>query len=266
VSALLSVSDLHKRYGTIEALRGVDLDIGRAEIVAIVGDNGAGKSTLIKILAGTITPDAGSIEFDGRPVSLRDPQDAMRLGIETVYQDLALAPHLDIVSNIFLGRELKAPFPRSLLRLMDRRAMTRQVREELTSLDVNVPGIRGLPVGKMSGGQQQAVAIARSVVWASSLLIMDEPTAALGVRESKAVLAIVKKVRERGVSVVLISHVLPHVVELADRVVVLRHGEKVAELNAGDISADRLVALIVGIEAGDTAWVREAEEQAGDST
>jgi simple sugar transport system ATP-binding protein len=236
---------LRKTYGTITALDGVDVEIRAGEITAIVGDNGAGKTTLVKILSGAIKPDAGLIEFVGEEVHLTSPTVARALGIETVYQDLALAPNRDVVENLFLGRELCRGGP---LLLLDRRRMRRRAHDQLAELEVGVPRISGLPIGRMSGGQRQAIAIARAAFWASRVMFMDEPTAALGVRESAAVLRLAKRVAERGLAVVMISHVMPHVTELADRVVVLRHGRKVAEIT-GDVSTERLVGLIVGVDA-----------------
>jgi ABC-type sugar transport system ATPase subunit len=237
-----------KHYGTIRAVEAVDLDIGRGEVVAIVGDNGAGKSTLVKMLAGAVAPDAGEIRVEGELRRIREPTDARALGIETIYQDLALLPNLDVTTNLFLGRERLADPPLKFLGLLARRRMRREAREQLAELRIGIPKLWGTPVGSLSGGQRQSVAIARAIVWASRLVIMDEPTAALGVSQSQAVLDLVRRVRERGTSVVIISHILPHVLELADRIVVLRHGHKVADLPAADVTQDRLIELIVGYE------------------
>jgi ABC-type sugar transport system ATPase subunit len=234
----------------VTALDGVDVEIRAGEITAIVGDNGAGKSTLIKILSGATRPDAGTIEFAGRPVSLGSPTAARRLGIETVYQDLALAPNRDVVENLFLGRELCRGGVLAPLRLLDRRGMRKRAESQIAELEVNVPRISGIPIGRMSGGQRQAIAIARAAFWAQRVMFMDEPTAALGVRESGAVLRLAKRVAERGLAVVLISHVMPHVTELADRIIVLRHGRLVAQIE-GQVTTERLVGLIVGVDAGE---------------
>jgi fructose transport system ATP-binding protein len=244
---LIQARGLTKRYGTIVAADGVDLDIGRGEIIAIVGDNGAGKSTLIKMISGAVTPDAGEVAVDGRPVTIRSPIEARALGIETIYQDLAMAPNLDVVTNIYLGRERKRGGPLGLLGLVDRKAMRDEARTHLADLKINIPKLSGSAVESLSGGQRQSVAIARAMVWASKLVIMDEPTAALGVAQSQAVLDIVKEVRSRGISVAIISHILPHVLELADRIVVMRHGRKVADLPAGELDEHKLIELIVGI-------------------
>jgi simple sugar transport system ATP-binding protein len=245
---LISMRGISKYYGMVRAVHEVDLDVGPAEVVAVVGDNGAGKSTLVKILAGAVPADSGQIAVGGVPRRIHSPIDARRLGIETIYQDLALLPNLDVVSNLFLGREETV---RSLLRLLgvvSRRAMREAAREHLAELRINIPQISGTPVGSLSGGQRQSVAIARAAAWASKLMIMDEPTAALGVAQSQAVLELVRRIRERGTSVVIISHILPHVLELADRIVVMRHGEKVADLPAEGVSQDELIELIVGFK------------------
>jgi ABC-type sugar transport system ATPase subunit len=246
-SPLLEARGLSKHYGTIRAVENIDLTIGHGEIVAIVGDNGAGKTTLIKMLSGAIVPDAGEISVEGKAVRIHDPLDARALGIETIYQDLALLPNLDVATNLYLGREHKVEGPLGLLGVVARRRMRSEARDHLDQLHIQIPKISGTPVESLSGGQRQSVAIARAIVWASKLVIMDEPTAALGVAQSRAVLDLVRRVRDRGTSVVIISHILPHVLELADRIVVLRHGLKVAEITEG-FTQDRLIALIVGFE------------------
>jgi ABC-type sugar transport system ATPase subunit len=240
---LIETLALTKRYGTIVATDGVHLTIGRGEIVAVVGDNGAGKSTLVKMIAGAVTPDEGELRIEGVPVSLRNPTDARANGIETIYQDLAMAPNLDVVTNLYLGRELRRRGPLGLLGMIDRRAMREEAKSHLKDLRITIPKLSGTPIESLSGGQRQSVAIA----WATKLVIMDEPTAALGVAQSAAVLQIVKEVRARGTSVVIISHILPHVLELADRIVVMRHGRKVADLPADDLDEHALIELIVGI-------------------
>jgi fructose transport system ATP-binding protein len=244
---VLAARKLTKRFGPITACTDVDLDIRAGALTAIVGDNGAGKSTLIKMLAGAIQPDAGQILHRGKEVHFADPLQARSAGVETVYQTLALAPNLDTVSNVFLGRELTCrvagiPFTKRL----DEARMRRATETEIKNLSVQIPRIQGIPLGKMSGGQQQSVAIARAAFWAKEVLLMDEPTAALGLKESRAVLELVKKIVERGIAVVMISHILPHVIELADVIVVMRHGQKVAELERKEASMDNLVRLIVG--------------------
>jgi ABC-type sugar transport system ATPase subunit len=238
---------LRKSFGTITAVEGVDISIRAGEISAIVGDNGAGKSTLVKMLCGATTPDSGEIRIDGQPVQLRDPLTARKLGIETVFQDLALAPNRDVVENLFLSRELYHGGPLAPLRILNRAAMRHAAEQHVSALGVNIPRLTGVPIGRMSGGQRQAVAVARAAVWATRVMFMDEPTAALGIRESGQVLKLARRIADRGVGIVLISHILPHVMELADRVFVMRHGRIVAELTE-EISSEKLIGLIVGME------------------
>ena len=246
---VLHTRGIAKKYGSITAVDGVDIDIYAGEVMAIVGDNGAGKSTLIKMLCGAVQPDSGELYLEGREghVHLGSPHAARALGIETVFQDLALAPNRDVVSNLFLGREVYYGGVVSPLRVLNTRAMKRRAKDQLAELRINLPGLSGFELGQMSGGQRQSVAIARAAFWASRVLLMDEPTAALGVRESGAVLRLARSVADAGVAVVMVSHVLPHVMELADRVVVMRGGRKVAEITE-DIEQDRLISLIVGAE------------------
>jgi ABC-type sugar transport system ATPase subunit len=238
---------MSKRFGPIEACRAVDLDIRQGKLTAIVGDNGAGKSTLVKMLTGALQPDAGRLMLRGRETHFAGPLDARRRRVEVVYQELALAPNLDAVSNIFLGRELTRPvLGLPLLRRLDEARMRDLAQEEIRRLNVKIPSIRGVPVGRLSGGQQQSVAIARAAFWTTDVLFMDEPTAALGVREARAVLDLVRSILDRGVAVVMVSHILPHVIELADHVVVMRHGHKVADVPSESVTMDDLIRLIVG--------------------
>ena len=253
--ALIQARGLTKYYGTIVASEGVDFDLGHGEIVAIVGDNGAGKSTLVKMISGAVTPDAGEIHVEGEPATIRSPIEARGYGIETIYQDLAMPSNLDVVTNIYLGRERRRRGPLGWLGVIDRKGMRNDVGSHLTDLSINIPKLSGTPVESLSGGQRQSVAIARAMVWASKVLIMDEPTAALGVKQSAAVLDIARRIRNRGISVVIISHILPHVLELADRIVVMRHGRKVADLPAGELDEQQLIELIVGFR---TSGAREA--------
>ncbi len=236
---------LTKRFGPVLACEDINLQLRPGQLTAIVGDNGAGKSTLIKMLTGELNPDSGTMMLDGKHVKFRDPLDARECGIETVYQELALPPNLDVVSSVFLGRELTKqmaflPF----LRRLDRKQMARATRRGLAELDVNVPQQSGAPIGTMSGGQRQAIAIARAAHWTSKVLFMDEPTAALGHRESQAVLALVRRVLDRGIAVAMISHILPHVIQLADNIVVLRHGRVVAN-TTDKLGSDDLIRLIL---------------------
>jgi ABC-type sugar transport system ATPase subunit len=243
---VLSGRGLTKRFGPVEALLDVDIDVHEGEILAVVGDNGAGKSTLINVLNGVLLPDSGDIAMDGQPVHLRGPQDAIRLGIEAVYQDLALATYLDIAGNVFLGRELTRPGFLGKLGVTDRRRMRKDVETFLRNLEVDIRSRAGQLVGNLSGGQRQAVAVARAAFWSSRVIIMDEPTAALGLRESQAVLKLVETLSSQGLAIVVVSHILPHILQLADRVLVLRHGKRVALLTGGDIDSELLVSLIVG--------------------
>jgi ABC-type sugar transport system ATPase subunit len=242
---ILVARGVSKHYGPVTALDNVDLDVYPGEIVAIVGDNGAGKSTLVKILSGATTPDAGEIVMNSEPVTFGSPQTARAHGIETVYQDLALAPNRDVVQNIYLGRELCFDGFLKPFGILNSREMHRIAEQHLKQLEVGLPRISGLPIGQMSGGQRQCVAVARAAFWSSKILFMDEPTAALGVRESEAVLRLIRRVAQNGTAVALISHAIPHVVSLADRVVVLRHGRSVADLR-GNLTVEEIVNLIVG--------------------
>lgn len=246
---VFSARGLTKHYGPVQACTGVDLDVRRGELTAIIGDNGAGKSTLVKMLTGAIQADSGVMTLRGEDVTFADPLDARNRGVEVVYQELALAPNLDAVSNIFLGRELtRSVLGVPGLRILDERRMSQLAEAEIKRLKVTIPRLRGMPTGSMSGGQRQSVAIARAAYWTSDVLFMDEPTAALGVQESRAVLELVKQILADNVAVVMISHVLPHVVQLADHVVVMRHGLKVADVMAGSerVSVEEMVRLIVG--------------------
>ena len=239
---LLEASDLYKRYGHVQALNGASFEVFPSEVVALIGDNGAGKSTLVKILSGAIRPDSGEIRVEGRPVQLSSPLDARRYGIETVYQDLALAPDLDAAANLHLGREIYLiPF----LRVLNRGEMRRRAVRAFADLGVELPDVSA-PVGTLSGGQRQSVAVARAVAYASKVIFMDEPTAALGVVQRGRVLDNIRRVRDRGISVVLISHNMPEVLAVADRIEVLRLGRLVARFDAAETSIDQLVGAMTG--------------------
>lgn len=243
---VLEARNLVKRYGHVTALDGADFQLRSAEILAVIGDNGAGKSTLIKALAGALTPDSGEIRLDGRQVQFRNPIDARRAGIETVFQDLAVAPAMSIAENLFLGREIRrAGFAGSVLRMMDKKRMLEESTAHLADLKI---GIRSMtqPVETLSGGQRQSVAVARSAAFARHVVIMDEPTAALGVKESGMVLELIRTVRDRGLAVVLISHNMPHVFGIADRIHVQRLGKRVAVLNPKEVSMSDTVAVMTG--------------------
>jgi fructose transport system ATP-binding protein len=243
---ILEARGLVKRYGHVVALDGANLELYPGEILAIIGDNGAGKSTLIKALSGAVHPDDGQISLDGQRVHFRSPRDARRAGIETVYQDLAVAPALDIAPNIFLGREVRRRGPQgAVLRMLNKGAMRREATRHFAELKI---GIRSMaqPVENLSGGQRQGVAVARAATWAQRVVIMDEPTAALGVKETRQVLDLIQRVRERGLPVILISHDMPNVFELADRIQIMRLGRRVAIVTPQTHSMPEAVAIMTG--------------------
>lgn len=245
---VLSVRNGHKRFGAVHALKGVSLDAWRGEVLALLGDNGAGKSTLVRCISGVHPLDEGEIRLDGEAVALSTPTVARRAGIETVYQDLALFDNLTPVQNFYCGREISFPswLPRGL-RFLSKGAMDREALSVIDRLKVRLPKLDA-PVALMSGGQRQAIAVARAAVFAGKVVILDEPTAALGLRELRKVLDLVKQLRDEGNAVILITHNMEHVIELADRAVVLRQGRKVGELKPGRANQQELVSLIVGAE------------------
>jgi fructose transport system ATP-binding protein len=243
---VLEAHALVKRFGQVVALNDTDFDLFPDEITAVIGDNGAGKSTLIKVLSGAFQPDEGELLLDGERVRFRSPLEARRVGIETVYQELAVAPALDIAANIFLGRELRRRGPVGrLLRMLDKRTMRREATRHLSELQIHIPSI-GQAVENLSGGQRQGVAVARAAAWGKRLVIMDEPTAALGVKETRQVLDLILRVRERGLPVILISHDMPHVFELADRIQIMRLGRRVAVVTPQTHSMPEAVAIMTG--------------------
>ena len=243
---ILEARGLVKRYGHVVALNGADFELYPGEILAIIGDNGAGKSTLIKALSGALQPDEGEIQLDGDRVHFRSPRDARDAGIETVYQDLAVAPALDIASNIFLGRERRRRGPLGLvLRLLDKPAMRREAMRHFAELRIGVQSMTQA-VENLSGGQRQGVAVARAATWAQRVVIMDEPTAALGVKETRQVLDLIKRVRDRGLPVILISHDMPHVFELADRIHIMRLGKRIAVVTPQSHTMPEAVAIMTG--------------------
>jgi D-xylose transport system ATP-binding protein len=243
---ILETRKISKRYGAVQALTGVDFEVYAREVVALVGDNGAGKSTLIKCIAGTHTPDEGKIIFEGREVHLRAPSDATRLGIETVYQDLAICDNLDVVQNMFLGREQVLRLLPPAVELLSEFEMERRSLEVLQTLSVTTISNVRAKVAALSGGQRQSVAISRAAMWNSKLVILDEPTAALGVAQTEQVLALVRQLREQGLGVVVISHNLHEVFSVADRIVVLRLGRRVATFTRGATTPEEVVAAITG--------------------
>jgi simple sugar transport system ATP-binding protein len=242
---VLEARQIVKRFGRVQALRGANLTVYPQEVVALVGDNGAGKSTLVKTVVGVHPPDDGELLFEGRPVTVNTPHDARDLGIETVYQDLALAAEVDPAANMFLGREILRPGLLGKLGFLDKPGMRRRSDEALGTLGVRIQDTSAR-VANMSGGQRQGIAISRAVTWASKIVFMDEPTAALGVVQTRNVLDHIRRVREQGLSVVLISHNMPEVFEVADRIEVLRLGERVARLRPQDVSMEDVVAAMTG--------------------
>ena len=244
---VLQARGLVKRYGRVTALNGSDFDLHAGEVLAVVGDNGAGKSCLIKALSGALTPDAGEILLDGQIVHFQSPLEARRAGIETVYQTLALAPAMDISSNLFLGRETRRKgMLGSVFRMLDKRAMNRDAEIQLDNLGIATVQQIGQIVETLSGGQRQAVAVARAAMFGTRLVIMDEPTAALGVKESGMVLDLIRRIRDRGLPVVLISHDMPHVFEIADRIHVHRLGQRVAVVSPKEHTMTEVVSLMTG--------------------
>ncbi|MFN8439691.1 MAG: ATP-binding cassette domain-containing protein [Caldilineaceae bacterium] len=243
---ILEARGLVKHFGQVIALDGADFDLYPGEILAVIGDNGAGKSTLIKALAGALIPDSGQIFLHGQQVHFHSPIDARRHGIETVYQDLAVAPALNVVENIFLGREMRRDnWLGSVLRMLDKRRMLEATTGYMQELKIGIKSMQQ-PVGTLSGGQRQAVAVARSVAFASNVIIMDEPTAALGVKESRMVVELIQEVRRRGLPVILISHNMPQVFELADRIHIQRLGRRVAIVHPNECSMSDAVAIMTG--------------------
>jgi simple sugar transport system ATP-binding protein len=242
-STILEVRDISKRFGGVHALEKVSLDLYAGEVLALAGDNGAGKSTLIKSISGVHKPDEGTISYDGKPVTFENPQQARDHGIETIYQDLALADNLDAGANVFLGREV---MKRVLgLPAVDRKRMRAEAAETLKVLDIRINRF-DLPLRSMSGGQRQAVAIGRAIHWKAKVLIMDEPTAALGVPEQRKVKALVRSLKQSGVGVIFISHNLADIFEVCDRIVVLRRGIVAGERSISSTNPDEIVRLMVG--------------------
>jgi simple sugar transport system ATP-binding protein len=243
--ALLEAHDIDKNYGHVRALQGADFDVLPGEVTALVGDNGAGKSTLIKILSGTVRPDGGEVRFEGRPVDIDSPITARHLGVETVYQDLALAEDLDPAANLFLGREVMRSGLFGRLGLIDKRAMRNRASEAFATLGIGLQNL-DVEVGMLSGGQRQTVAVSRAATWASRVIFMDEPTAALGVVQAEKVLDLIRRIQDSGKSVVLISHNLPQVFQVANRIQVLRLGKRVATFRADQVTMDEVVGAMTG--------------------
>ena len=247
---VLSARGLVKTFGRVVGLDGVDLDLYRGEVLAVIGDNGAGKSTLIKVLTGAYVPDAGEIRMDDEPVHFKRPQDARQAGIETVYQTLAVAPALDIASNLYLAREERRPGPLgSVLRMLDKKGMKQRADSSVRELGIQTIQNMGVAVESLSGGQRQAVAVARAAAFGSKVVVLDEPTAALGVKESAQVLRLVEQLRERDLGVILISHNMPHVWEVADRIHVQRLGRCAGVITPESHTMTDGVAIMTGAMA-----------------
>jgi fructose transport system ATP-binding protein len=247
---LLKGRNLVKRYGRVTALDHCDFDLMPGEILAVIGDNGAGKSTLIKAISGAVVPDEGEIHLDGKPIHFTSPIQAREAGIETVYQTLAMSPALSIADNMFMGREIRKPgFRGKWLRQLDRRKMEEMAREKLTELGLMTIQNINQAVETLSGGQRQGVAVARAAAFGSKVVIMDEPTAALGVKESRRVLELIKDVKARGLPIILISHNMPHVFEVADRIHIHRLGKRAAVIKPQDFSMADAVAIMTGAMA-----------------
>ncbi len=243
--AILEARGIVRTYGQVVALDEADFTVEAGEVTALIGDNGAGKSTMVKILSGTEQPEDGTILFKGKEVKLANPGDARDLGIETVFQDLALCPHLDAVNNLYLGREVKRKGLLGALGFMNRKEMKEGSVGAFTDLGATVRTLTE-PVGSMSGGQKQSIAVARSASWANEIIFLDEPTAALGVVQTKNVLDMVKRVRDKGIGVVFISHSMPEVLQVSDRVQVMRRGRRVAVYKTSETSLEELVGTMTG--------------------
>ncbi|MGE0075718.1 MAG: ATP-binding cassette domain-containing protein [Sphaerochaetaceae bacterium] len=243
---IIETRGITKRFGGLTAVDNVSMGVNAGEVVAILGDNGAGKSTLIKMISGVHKPDEGTILLDGKPMKLESPMDALANGIETIYQDLALAENLNVSSNIFLGRE-KTKRSLGMFNVLDHEYMQQESRSVLDRLEIEIPSLKNT-IRTLSGGQRQAVAISRSIYWQAKVLIMDEPTAALGIAEQKKVLDLVKSLKTQGIGIIIISHQMYDVFEVADRIIVMRRGQNVATRLVSETTADEIVGLIVGSE------------------
>jgi ABC-type sugar transport system ATPase subunit len=242
---LLEARGIQKHFGRVIALAQGDFELAPNEVHALVGDNGAGKSTLIKVISGVYHPDGGELRLDGRPVTIASPRDARLLGIETVYQDLALADHLDAAANLFLGREEYLPGALGWLGFLDRKTMHSRAEEEMRRLKIGIKSVDQAVVD-LSGGQRQAIAVARAIAWGTRIVVMDEPTAALGVRESSMVLELIKEVRSQGLAIIMVSHNLPEVFAVSDRITVLRLGRTIKTLTTKDTTLESVVGMMTG--------------------
>lgn len=259
-SVALEIRSLSKSFGAVRAAREVSFRIHRGEVVGLLGDNGAGKTTVVNCISGSLTPDSGDIVIDGSEVSVENPQAAHRLGVETVHQDLSLVDTLDVATNLFLNREHTIRWGMfGWLGWLDRRRMYTESREILDRLSIDIPSVRQ-PVDKLSGGQRQAVAVGRAVAWGNHIVVLDEPTAALGVEQTRLVLDLIERLKKQGVAVLLVSHNMHDVVQVCDRVIVLRHGMKVGEITSMEgITPRHLVDMITGVALGDLDTARHSE-------
>lgn len=257
---LLALRGVSKRFGAVQALTAVDFEVHAGEVVALVGDNGAGKSTLIKIISGILPIDEGQVLFDGRPVSLTGPQASSSLGIATVYQDLALCDNLDVVGNLFLGRELRGSGAWKLVGWLDETAMEQQATGLLQRLSVSIPSVR-TQVASLSGGQRQSIAVARAMMGSPKVVLLDEPTAALGVAQTKQVLDLIRRLREQGLGVVVISHNMVDVFSVADRIIVMRLGKRVATFDAKEAKQVDVVSAITGVKKAEVVETLKPEAQ-----
>jgi D-xylose transport system ATP-binding protein len=246
----LRLRHISKAFGAVQALQDVDFEVYTGEVVGLVGDNGAGKSTLIKTISGAYIPDSGEIEVEGQLVTITRPQDATRLGIETVYQDLALCDNLDVVANLFLGREERTDIIPRLVRPLRETDMERRTRDVLKTLDVKIPSVR-VPVAALSGGQRQSIAVAKTILRNAKVVQLDEPTAALGVAQTRQVLNLIRRLREQGLAVIVISHNLADVFSVVDRVIVMRLGRRVATFDVRATTPEQVIAAITGAEFGE---------------
>jgi simple sugar transport system ATP-binding protein len=250
---VIEVTDVRKSFGGVRALQGASLTVNAGEVLALVGDNGAGKSTLAKVICGALRPDSGQLAFWGKPVDVQSIRHAQELGVETVYQDLALAPDLSVLDNVFLGREPLATHGwRRWLRSLDRAAMYDKTDQALTALGITLQSLRSA-VRNLSGGQRQAVAVARAVMWARTAILMDEPTAALGTKQTAIVYDSIRAAADRGLAVVVISHDIPRMLTLADRIAVMRHGQIVVTRPAAELSLPQVVGLMLGASQSEAA-------------
>lgn len=256
----LELRGVVKTFGAVRALRGVDFEVYPGEVVGLLGDNGAGKSTLVKTIAGVHQPDEGQLFMDGQPISVSSPSAAAALGIATVYQDLALCDNLDVVANLFLGREERTTLIPGIWKPLNEVEMERRTWELLKSLDVKIQSVR-VPVASLSGGQRQSIAVAKSVLRNPKVVLLDEPTAALGVAQTRQVLNLIRRLREQGLAVVLISHNMQDVFDVADRAVVLRLGTRAGSFDIRNTTPERVVAAITGAEYNDTPTVAREEQE-----